>query len=290
METKRIRALIVEDNPGDFRLLKEMLKETKDVDIDLHHAGTLNDVARFFGKGDIDVVLLDLDLPDSSGINTFENVNAMMSDIPIIILTGKKEEDIGRTLIKKGAQDYLVKGEIDGRLVLRSIRYSIERKNIVIELRDTRKMAHKEKELYIFDRLSKAHNESSTSVTARLFGQKALSERMPENFNQFARCYSEALDGALENILMDKGIPVSKTLQTLAKDLGLLKARPKDVIDIHTKVLKDKIKDENIDKIKVLLDEARLMVLETMGYLASYYRNYVLGVDLEEEAGKEVSF
>ena len=77
-----------------------------------------------------DVILTDLGLPDSNGIDTFLDIHARNSRIPIIIFTASNDEKIGIDAVKRGAQDYLVKGQIDGRLLKRSIQYSIERKKI----------------------------------------------------------------------------------------------------------------------------------------------------------------
>ncbi|HIE25965.1 TPA: PAS domain S-box protein, partial [Candidatus Poribacteria bacterium] len=128
MSDKPITVLLVEDNQGDARLICEMLSEVKDVPFKLKLAEHLSIGLEYLAAGDIDIVLLDLSLPDSQGFETFSNVHAHAIDVPIIVLTGLNDADMAVKAVREGAQDYLVKGEIEGKQLIRAIRYSIERK------------------------------------------------------------------------------------------------------------------------------------------------------------------
>jgi len=132
---EKVEILLIEDNPGDAGLIEEMLEEFADFPYELKSVETLNEGLSLLKERPFDVILLDLRLPDSDGINTFLDIHARNSRIPIIILTGSNDEKIGIDAVKKGAQDYLVKGEVDGRLLKRSIKYSIERKNAEQQIR-----------------------------------------------------------------------------------------------------------------------------------------------------------
>jgi PAS domain S-box-containing protein len=132
---EKIEILLIEDNPGDAGLIEDMLEEFADFPYELKNVETLNEGLSLLKERPFDVILLDLRLPDSDGINTFLDIHARNSRIPIIILTGLYDEKIGIDAVKKGAQDYLVKGEVDGRLLKRSIKYSIERKNAEQQIR-----------------------------------------------------------------------------------------------------------------------------------------------------------
>jgi len=125
---KKVEILLFEDNPGDADLIEEMLEEFADFPYKLKNVETLNEGLNLLKERPFDVILSDLRLPDSDGIDTFLDIHGINSHIPIIILTGMNDEKIGIDAVKKGAQDYLVKGQVDGRLLNRSIRYSIERK------------------------------------------------------------------------------------------------------------------------------------------------------------------
>ncbi|AKB80989.1 sensory transduction histidine kinase [Methanosarcina barkeri 3] len=125
---KKVKILLFEDNPGDAGLIEEMIEEFADFQYELKTFQTLNEGLNHLKENRFDIILSDLGLPDSDGIDTFLEIHARNSRIPIIILTGMNDEKIGVEAVKKGAQDYLVKGQVDGRLLRRSIQYSIERK------------------------------------------------------------------------------------------------------------------------------------------------------------------
>jgi PAS domain S-box-containing protein len=125
---KHIKILLVEDNPGDAYLIGEQLEEFANFTYKLINVETLNEALNVLKEQNFDVILLDLGLPDSDGINTFLRVYNKNPLVPIIILTGLNDETIGSYAVKKGAQDFLVKGQIEGRLLQSTIQYSIERK------------------------------------------------------------------------------------------------------------------------------------------------------------------
>ncbi|MHC1755147.1 MAG: PAS domain S-box protein [Methanosarcina sp.] len=125
---KKVEILLFEDNPGDANLIEELLEDFADFPFELKNVETLNEGLNLLKERPFDVILSDLELPDSDGIDTFLDIHVRNSRTPIIILTGMNDEKIGIDAVKKGAQDYLVKGQVDGRLLKRSIRYSIERK------------------------------------------------------------------------------------------------------------------------------------------------------------------
>ena len=132
---EKVEILLIEDNLGDAGLIEEMLEEFADFPYELKNVETLNEGLSLLKERPFDIIMTDLRLPDSDGINTFLDIHARNSRIPIIILTGSNDEKIGIDAVKKGAQDYLVKGQVDGRLLKRSIQYSIERKKAEEKIR-----------------------------------------------------------------------------------------------------------------------------------------------------------
>ena len=123
-----IRILLVEDNPGDARLLRESLTEVDSSRFDLTHVSTLSAGVERLAESVIDVVLLDLSLPDSFGLDSFIQAHAQAPGVPFVVLTGLADETLAIAAVREGAQDYLVKGQVDRDLLVRSIRYAIERK------------------------------------------------------------------------------------------------------------------------------------------------------------------
>ncbi|MEO1515257.1 MAG: response regulator [Bacteroidota bacterium] len=131
----RLSILAVEDNPADYNLIQIHLKESS-VKHDLLHADTFFDAVECCKNNEVSLVLLDLSLPDSTGFKTLSNFLEKIDNIPVIVLTGINNEIVGNQAIKAGAQDFLVKGQFDGKLLGRSIRYSIQRYKTHLKLDD----------------------------------------------------------------------------------------------------------------------------------------------------------
>lgn len=127
MSTENLRVLLVEDNPGDVRLIKEMLVDAKYTAFSLECAERLRDGLARLHERETDVVLLDLSLPDSSGLDTFVTFYNAAQGVPIVVLSGLNDETTAVECVKAGAQDYLIKGEVDGHLLIRSLRYAVGR-------------------------------------------------------------------------------------------------------------------------------------------------------------------
>jgi len=125
---KNIKILLIEDNPGDSYLIEEHLEEFANFSYELKIVETLDEALSVLKKQPFDVILLDLELPDSCGINTFLNIHNKNPLIPIIILTGLSDKTIESYALKKGAQEFLVKGQTESRLLECIIQCSIERK------------------------------------------------------------------------------------------------------------------------------------------------------------------
>ncbi|PSR19074.1 hybrid sensor histidine kinase/response regulator [filamentous cyanobacterium CCP3] len=131
-----IRVLLIEDNPGDRRLLQELLREAISVHIQLDYADSLSQGIQQLKETPVDIVLLDLFLPDSRGFATFEQLHQQERNVPIVVTTGLNDETLALNAVQAGAQDYLVKGQITGELLVRSIRYAIERKRAEQKIRE----------------------------------------------------------------------------------------------------------------------------------------------------------
>lgn len=129
-----IRVLLIEDNPGDARLIELMLREADGEAFELRHAERLEDGLRELGNGEIDIVLSDLSLPDSQGMDTFRRLHSRAPHCPIIVLSGLNDTTLALNAVHFGAQDYLIKGQVDGQLLARAMRYAIERKRMTEQL------------------------------------------------------------------------------------------------------------------------------------------------------------
>jgi diguanylate cyclase (GGDEF)-like protein/PAS domain S-box-containing protein len=131
MTKKSIKVLLlVEDNPGDARLLREMFNEQGLHGIDLTHVECMGEAEEHLGQTAFDIILLDLGLPDVHGLGAVRRAHAAAPRVPLVVLTSSDDESMATQAFQEGAQDYLIKGQIDGRGLLRALRYAIERKTL----------------------------------------------------------------------------------------------------------------------------------------------------------------
>lgn len=136
MRQRPIKVLLVESGPEALDELRDRLAEVRSGSgIELEWAGSVSQALARLNQGGIDLVLLDLDLPDSHGMVTLERTYAFAPDVPVIVLTEEDDESLGVSTMQGGAQDYLVKRELTGSLLARSVRHAIERHRLLSALR-----------------------------------------------------------------------------------------------------------------------------------------------------------
>ncbi len=133
-----MRILLFEDNPADTRYIQEIFTETGITDLDLRCVERLSAGLECLAEREFDVILLDLGLPDSQGLDTFTRVYAQAPRLPIIVFSGLDNEEIALNAVSSGAQDYMVKGQVNSNLLTRTIRYATERKKMQNELKQHR--------------------------------------------------------------------------------------------------------------------------------------------------------
>jgi len=133
MRTRALKVLLVEDNAGDARLLREMFTTERPGSIELTHLMRMSDALAHLAKGGVDIVLLDMGLPDGHGLDTVRRARAVAPDVPLIVLTGLDDEALAAEAMKEGAQDYLIKGQIENRALPRALRHAIERHRMQAE-------------------------------------------------------------------------------------------------------------------------------------------------------------
>ncbi len=134
MSEETLRVLLVEDNLGDARLLREMLNGSDTCKYALTHLESLERAIPHLVANPMDIVLLDLGLPDAKGLEAVRRAHAAAPHVPLVVLTGLDDESLAAQALQKGAQDYLVKGQIEPRALLRALRHAIERKIMEKEL------------------------------------------------------------------------------------------------------------------------------------------------------------
>ncbi len=242
---------------------------------ELEHAERLSAGVQRLERGDVDVVLLDLDLPDSRGLDTFTKLRNQAAAVPIVVLTSMDDEDQAAKAVQLGAQDYLIKGQVESELLGRSLRYAIERQRLLRELEETRQREQYEREL---SSLERAGASSDSPTTADVFGQAPLGKSSPVPFGELVQWYAGLIDLAVEQRTFKVEHDLHGRVRQLAERLGFLKAVPRDLVEIHSAAIKDRAASLPDQKAQACREEAQFILLELMGHLCTFYRKYATGV------------
>jgi len=203
MKEKTLHVLLVEDNAGDVRLLREMFSKERPGSFELTHLVRMGEAEIHLAKGGVDIVLLDMGLPDGHGLDTVRRAHVAAPDVPMIVLTGLDDEILAAAALKEGAQDYLIKGQIENRALPRALRHAIERHRMQTEtdLIRTHQMQFKD------EFLSHVSHELRSPLTAIRQFVTILLDKLAGELNQEQGQY-------LEIILRN-----AKQLQSMINDL-----------------------------------------------------------------------
>lgn len=285
MDKLGLNILLIEDNPGDVTLISEYLNEDTEYkkiypNLKLSHISTLEKAVKYLKKHSFDLILLDLNLPDSSGINTLKTLIKFIDDIPIIVLTGLDDFSLAKTSISNGAQDFLFKNKLGSELLIRTIISSIQR-HIYTSLLPI-KNSNSIKEINDLKKLALA---SKTSITADVYGIKPLHIYSPEKFSDLSAIYKKTIEIAVEKRVYKSEKNYSEQFGILTEELCNLRVSPKDIINIHTNALNDLIKKNTKKKSMLFIEESRFLLLEIMGHMIIFYRKYAIRPYLFKKKG-----
>lgn len=275
MLNHRCQVLLIEDEPEEIEYFRRLLSKAKSSSFkqgfEVIVAQSLENGLGLLSLNDIDVIFLDLMLTDSRGIKTLTGMLEAAPKLPIIVYTILDESAAVKAL-ELGAIGYLHKTEIDTNLLVYAIRSAIERQQQLNLL----KQQQAEQQKMEYEQLEAL--AASEKANANLSGLESLRESKPDIFAELVQRYSEIMDLALEEKAYKVEHNVSEQLSALARQLGFMQVTPRDTIEIHTAVLKGKT-NRHSRKSQVYATEGRLILLQLMGYLTSYYRKYFIGLN-----------
>jgi DNA-binding response OmpR family regulator len=274
-----IRILLVEDNPTDLMLVRELFATSPGVDFDIEQASRLAEALDLLKQKTFDVVLLDLGLPDSNGVDTFAQFHRQAPGVPILVLTGLEDEKAGLAAMQSGAQDFIGKKRIQNRLIQNSVLYAVIRAQVHQREEQERILDDQKRELHDMDRLS---TNNTTSVTARIYSGSPLHDSAPDEFKAAVAEYFDLLDVAIEQRLFNEPTDYTERLRELGQQLGFLRAGPRDVVEIHTTALRRRMETGPAEKSQAYIEEARIAGLELMGHLTGYYRSFYPAAKIKE--------
>jgi CheY-like chemotaxis protein len=262
--------LLIEDNPGDARLVAEFLAEATDLRYTLRQANRLSEGLDRLSPGDVDLVLLDLNLPDSQGLETLLAVRSAGPRIPVVVLT-TLDEEAGPAALRSGAQDYLPKGKFDTELLMRTIRYAIERQLLLNELEQRHRKEQHARKLELLEALT---GSTDTALGTHLFGARSLREASADLFTKIVHRYGDALAAAVASGSDELPPEATAEIDRIAGGLAALHASPRDALDVHAATMTVKERLLPPEEIGRYLEQGRQALLELISQLASHYRTY----------------
>lgn len=271
-QEEHIQVLLIEDNEDHRCLLETQLQQSSVPRFQVTPVEDLAQGLAHISSHEPDVILLDLGLPDTDGLEGLNRIRAAQPDVAVIVLTMLADEAVAIQAVQAGAQDYLVKNETDTHLLVRAIRYAIERQRLLTAL----KQAH-EHEMRVLEGMA----ETAAVATAREpSAVEPIRQRDRKEHEQLVSRYADLLDLSMQERVLKIEHKIPDHLKLMAGVLASLAAGPRDVIDIHTTVLKSKTRDDPPQKVQAVYDESRLMVLQLMGNLVNCYRGMIPADDV----------
>ena len=256
------RLLLVEDARSDARIVENFLSRSKQDHYEITFATTLAEAIAHLGRGETDVTLLDLTLPDSAGMDTLTRVHAEAPDVPIVVLTGLDDDDLAMRCVAAGAQDYLCKSEMTPHNLRRVLGYALSRVREG-QLQALRTMLQGCQAL--------SSQQMSGPVTRALAGLSPIKDRDPEAFQRFQDTWCVLLERYMDYLRVKTDKP-RDLMEILATHLGDLGAAPRDLIDIHVSALDTAARRLKQSRGPAFASDGRLFALEMMGLLVEYYR------------------
>jgi DNA-binding response OmpR family regulator len=244
--------LVIEDNLADVRVLQELLEENGYHDVLVKWAESLNGGMERLRLGGLDAVLLDMNLPDSRGLNSFLTLHEQFPNIPIVILTGEHDEELAAQTVRAGAQDYLPKFPVNVDLVVRSVRYSIERHRLQKELQNASHRAEHNREMTTMRSLT------SIEVKKKVLGRIGMVEEYAKKIRDY--------------LVNRDGDPIS-TAKMLASGFFDQDRSGKEVVQVHLKAMEHLTNGLEVEKIKLLSERGRMLLLGVLANLVDHYKD-----------------
>ncbi len=268
MAEKLITVLYIEDNPADIRFLEEILKEDDEVAFKLVALNNLASGIEYLREQEADIILLDLMLPDSNGLDTLRKLRTLASTIPVIVLSGLDDEAICIQAVKEGAFDYLVKWKIDNRFIVRALRYTLERFRLQLELEKTRERVRLERE-----RAENIRNYKHYLALVKDVGEDAplsADALIAGYFNK----YKDLVLRYVRALRIQEERP-GEEIREFAHNLVAANFKARDVVRLHLQVLNEFSQRAMPNEERAFSNDARLVLVELLGVMMDILANLV---------------
>ena len=221
----------------------------------------------------VDLVLVGLGTAPKTALEAIQTIREADPAVPILAVTSHGEDEVGLLAIRAGAQDYIVQGDSTKRLA-QAVAFAIERSRAFGRLEAAKATEARDRE---FTRLKNLCGPAPLPVSGRSFGSIPLRDRSPQAFLDLARHYERVLVASAGARTFQQREEIADGLNGIADRLGALNAGPRDVIDVHKMAIAQRLEGVSIGRARAAIEEARMLLLQLMGYLASFYRNLSWG-------------
>lgn len=260
--SEAIRVLLVDPEEAAEERLAAVLAEADEGDrLRLSRVAALDGVPAAAARGEADVVLLPLHQTLERGVLPVVELRAVAPELPVVVLAETDDEPLAMKAVQLGAADYLITDQLYGTLLTRCLRHAVE----VARVRS---------------RLARQEAEWPPSLFQERGGDAraaSLRAALPQRFEELVGDYRQILDRAVEQVLYRREGALAESIGRLARRAGELWAGPRDMVEIHTAVTKEKQQREGPQRIRLYVAEGQVRLLELMGHLAVYYRRLSLG-------------
>lgn len=270
MTEKTIKILLIEDDPGDVLLIRQMLRKSHLINHELQSSERLSEGLKYIRNEKFDIVLLDLGLPDSHGLDALRTIIAEEPGLPVVVITGVADEEVGLKAVNEGAQSYLVKGETGGKLLVRSIHYAVERKRAQEEQRKLLQMIDLANDAviirdYVTDEITYWNTGAERMygwTSSEALGQYIhafLQTRFPEPFEKINEEFvmNDSWEGELEHRCREGKKLFVLSRWTLQRDSA---GNPVGLLEINTNIRERKLVEEalmdSLEKESLILNSA----------------------------------
>lgn len=275
-EAPPLAILVIEDDDDVAAYLIEELAGADPVtgrQCEVRRAASIGEALELAEQHTVDLVLLDLRLPDSEDLTTVLRILDGLPQVPVIVVTGSREEEFVEEAMRAGAHDYLLKSEVARDSLWRSIRHTLLRhQTFLANLTAISERSRLDEEL------RSILGGARSGVTSAALGLEPLRERSFTTFDQLGERYRDLLEVTMRTRTHDGRADREPGLRALADELGFLRAGPRDVIELHVQSMETVLAGTPRTRASALLDSGRIQLVEVMGHLVAYYRAQALGV------------
>jgi DNA-binding NarL/FixJ family response regulator len=264
-----IQMFLFEDNPDDVIILTHLLRQHADTVYTIATAESLAQGIRYLDSHDVDIIVADLGLPDSQGIDTFLRIREIAPATPVVVLSGQEDRTLALKAVEMGAQDYVVKSDLEGDRLERVVRYAIERHRLQVELAETK---IREMQQQVFNKLQLLSDISPLCIPSDYGAPGRLRDSAPQRYNQFVARFGELLELAVSDPTMRAVNDIATALDDFARDLQAVNASASDIHEMHKAVLAGKGANLNPVQLLPYTEDATNLLVAVLSRLLSLYR------------------